>query len=74
MLSDRNLRGYGLELLASVRWIANENPTARKDVELLVEEVRGWTRRKGRMFTEKHIRSAWETLRDKGWMAEPAHV
>jgi O-acetyl-ADP-ribose deacetylase (regulator of RNase III) len=65
---------YGLELLASIHWIASEHPERREDVDLLVEEVRSWTPRKGRMFSEKHIRRAWESLRDKGWTAEPAHA
>jgi O-acetyl-ADP-ribose deacetylase (regulator of RNase III) len=65
---------YGLELLASVHWIANEDMEASQDLDWLTEKVRGWTRRKGRMFTEEHIRSAWETLRDKGWVAESAHA
>ena len=65
---------YGLELLASVHSIANEDMEASQDLDWLTEKVRGWTRRKGRMFTEEHIRSAWETLRDKGWVAESAHA
>ena len=73
-LADGYETPYGLELLASVHWIANEDPQASSDVDLLVEEVRSWTPRKGRMFTEKHIRSAWESLRNKGWMTEPASV
>ena len=65
---------YGLELLASVHWIAREDPVAATHVDELVEKVRSWTPRKGRMFTERHIRSAWESLRGKGWMNELAHV
>lgn len=63
---------YGLELLASVHWIVNEEPTGPHDVDRVVEKVRTWTPRKGRMFTEMHIRKAWKSLLDKGWMAESA--
>ncbi|MCV7027503.1 macro domain-containing protein [Mycolicibacterium novocastrense] len=65
---------YGLELLASVHWIAKEDPRASGDADLLVKEVQKWTPRKGRMFSEMHIRRAWENLRGKGWVTEPAHV
>jgi hypothetical protein len=65
---------YGLELLASVHWIAHENSTTNLDIDQVVEQVQSWTPRKGRMFTEKHIRSAWESLRDKGWVAESSPV
>jgi O-acetyl-ADP-ribose deacetylase (regulator of RNase III) len=65
---------YGLELLASVHWIFCENPNATTDVGKLIEKVREWTPRKERMFTEKHIRSAWESLRNEGWIAELAHA
>jgi O-acetyl-ADP-ribose deacetylase (regulator of RNase III) len=61
---------YGLELLASVHWIAHETSTPSPNIDQLVEQVRSWTPRKGRMFTEKHVRSAWTSLRDKGWVDE----
>ena len=52
---------YGLELLASVHWISREDPVgSADDIDRLVDQVREWTPRKGRMFTEKHIRSALE--------------
>ena len=73
-LADGYETPYGLELLASVHWVVRQEPDTSTDVDQLVEKVRSWTPRKGRMFTEKHIRSAWESLRNKGWMAEPAHV
>lgn len=44
------------------------------DVDRIVEMVRSWTPRKGRMFTERHIRNAWGNLRDKGWMTEAVHA
>lgn len=65
---------YGLELLASVHWILCETPDTATDVDKLIEAVRGWTSRKERMFTESHIRRAWETLRNDGWIAELAHT
>lgn len=52
---------YGMELLASVHWIAHETPNAARDPELATRLVREWTPREGRMFTADHIRVAWST-------------
>ncbi len=65
---------YGLELLASVHWITREEPATATDVDELVVKVREWTPRKGRMFTENHIRSAWKNLRNDGWITEAVHT
>lgn len=58
---------YGLELLASVHWVMTENPAAVDDPDVAVQAVQGWTQRKGRLFTDDHIRTAWRALRDRGW-------
>jgi len=61
---------YGMELLASVHWVATrEEPSAATDAELAAKLVHRWTPRKGRMFTSEHVRAAWECLRDRGWLA-----
>jgi O-acetyl-ADP-ribose deacetylase (regulator of RNase III) len=70
-LADGFETPYGLELLASVHWIANEDPEPSANAVRVVTNVRSWTPRKGRMFTEKHILSALANLRDKGWVAAP---
>ncbi|HEX7662601.1 MAG TPA: hypothetical protein VF444_24310 [Pseudonocardiaceae bacterium] len=59
---------YGLELLASVHWIAEETPEAAANLDLATNLVRSWTPRKGRMFTSDHIRVAWQALHDRGWL------
>jgi O-acetyl-ADP-ribose deacetylase (regulator of RNase III) len=69
-LADGYETPYGLELLASVHWVMNEDPKAATDLDRLVDMIRTWTPRKGRMFTEKHIRNAWENLKGKGWTSE----
>ena len=48
---------YGLELLASVHWIMVNDETA-VDVRQVAERVQSWSSRKGRLFTEDHIRRA----------------
>lgn len=53
---------YGLELLASTHWvIRHEN--AINDAP---ERVCGWTRRKGRIFTDAHVKAAITHLQDVG--------
>ena len=59
---------YGLELLASVHWMACRKQD-NDDFESVVRQVQSWNRRKQRMFTEGHIKAAWCRLRDHGWLA-----
>lgn len=65
---------YGMELLASVHWIAHENQEAATDPGVAVPLVRSWTPRKGRMFTPDHVRVAWETLHRRGWLPTDARL
>lgn len=65
---------YGLELLASVHWIAHETPDASVNLELATSLVRDWTPRKGRMFTPEHIHVAWNALHDRGWLPTVGHA
>ena len=62
---------YGLELLASVHWMA-----ARKgnvdDLSGVTKRVQSWSQRKRRMFTAQHIESAWQRLHDHSWLATAA--
>ena len=64
---------YGLELLASVHWMA-----ARKgnvdDLGGVTKRVQDWSQRKRRMFTAQHIESAWQRLHDHGWLATAAKM
>ena len=56
---------YGLELPATVRWV-NSHGEPGED-ESVIASVRGWSRRKGRMFRPDHIWTALGVLRDRGW-------
>lgn len=60
---------YGLELLASLHWIAKEEDAAREDPDVALKLLWDWTPRKGRLFREDHLRTAWSRLRDTGWLA-----
>jgi O-acetyl-ADP-ribose deacetylase (regulator of RNase III) len=57
---------FGLELLATVHWVAKREQAA--SVEDAVEKVYAWNERK-RRFSPRQIRIAFETLRAKGWLA-----
>jgi O-acetyl-ADP-ribose deacetylase (regulator of RNase III) len=58
---------YGMELLATVHWLAHEDHRTAVDVEIAIEQVRNWSTRKAELFKPEHIRKAWERLRDQGW-------
>ncbi|WP_052314982.1 hypothetical protein [Thiocystis violascens] len=59
---------YGMELLASVHWVAvHEDPPARsgQDAE---RAVRDWNERKHRVFQAQHVQVAWRRLESSGWL------
>ncbi len=56
---------FGLELLATVHWVFAEDPS-RSDEEVVFYTHR-WNQRK-KQFSERQIRLALQTLRDKGWI------
>ncbi|RZM79542.1 type II toxin-antitoxin system antitoxin DNA ADP-ribosyl glycohydrolase DarG [Leptolyngbya iicbica] len=60
---------YGMEMLATLHWVAQENPKAAEDVDVAIAAVQAWSDRKRRLFKPQHLRKAWERLRDYGWMA-----
>lgn len=60
---------YGMELLATVHWVAkSECEDARTDAEVAIREVHSWNDRKRRLMQPDHIRVAWRTLHDKNWL------
>ena len=62
---------FGLELLATVHWVATEHPSST-DNEVIAHTY-AWGYRK-RQFSERQIRLALQTLRDKDWMSTNATV
>ena len=56
---------FGLELLATVHWVAAERPDAGD--EQIIEYTYAWGYRK-RMFSERQIRLAFRELLDQGWL------
>lgn len=67
---------YGLELLATVHWLGTiEDSRAAEDSNAAVKLVLAWSRRKARLFTERHIEFAWRRLhsaRPQDWFERPA--
>ncbi|MFG0294558.1 MAG: Appr-1-p processing protein, partial [Maioricimonas sp. JB045] len=57
---------YGMELLTTVDWVCRRE--GARTLEEAVDKTWAWNDRK-RMFPEQHIVSAWETLRQQGWLA-----
>jgi len=60
---------YGMEMLATVHWVAKENPQAAVDVEAAILEVQGWSDRKRNLFKPSHLQKAWQHLKDQGWFS-----
>jgi O-acetyl-ADP-ribose deacetylase (regulator of RNase III) len=63
---------YGMELLASVHWVAmQENPAAGASAEETEKGVLNWNERKRGLFKPRHIRLAWNRLKETGWLESP---
>lgn len=59
---------YGMELLATVHWVATHGDHPATKVETAVEQVQHWNSRKQRLFTPPHVETAWNRLKDAGWL------
>jgi O-acetyl-ADP-ribose deacetylase (regulator of RNase III) len=62
---------YGMEMLATVHWVAQHNPQAAVDVEVAIAEVQAWSDRKRSLFKPSHLQKAWQRLKDQGWLIMP---
>lgn len=59
---------YGMELLATVHWIAAAAPSGVTDTDVAAK-VAEWSPRKARMFTPEHVGTALATLREHGLLS-----
>lgn len=59
---------YGLELLATVHWVTQEDEAAKQDASVAVERVHEWSERKRTTFSPEHIKLAWSRLAEDGWL------
>ena len=53
---------YGMELLATVHWVAKDDPDSA------VAAVHKWSVRKRKLFKPRHIHLAWNQIRSEGWI------
>lgn len=53
---------YGLELLATVHWVAKRDMPLATDADFAISKVHSWNARKAKVFSEEHIRKAWTRL------------
>lgn len=61
---------YGMELLATVHWVATKVGDSLVPPEgEVVNRIQAWSRRKARLFTERHINVAYERLLHQGWFS-----
>ena len=59
---------YGLELLATIHFLAMLDSSVAENVNSAIRAVHGWSVRKG-AFPATHIKIAWEQLQEQGWFA-----
>lgn len=59
---------YGLELLASVHWVARHEEVPAMTADDAARLVGDWSFRKGQVFKPPHIDAAWARLSDKRWI------
>ncbi len=60
---------YGMELLATVHWLAHEDLLVASDANQAVAKVHEWSSRKASLFKSEHIQKAWERLHKEGWLS-----
>ncbi len=58
---------YGMEMLATIHWVATEDPQAAVDCEQAITGVLEWSDRKRHLFKHNHLRKAWERLHEQNW-------
>lgn len=71
-LVARLIRGfetpYGMELLATVYWVANESPEVTEEPDLVIEKVQKWSPRKKFRMRPQHINKALNRLKQENWL------
>ena len=59
---------YGMELLATVHWVATKYPKPAQNSEQAIAFVHEWSDRKRQLFKREHIRKAWQRLHEQNWL------
>lgn len=58
---------FGMELLATVHWVATQPPHA-ESLEDAIEAVHAWSPRKRELMKPGHIAAAWRRLEETSWL------
>lgn len=67
-LIDGFQSAYGMELLATVHWVATNKPFARDSSEAL-SAIRDWSSRKAELMQPAHVDAAWARLASQSWIS-----
>lgn len=59
---------YGMELLASVHWLATHEDPAAASAEQAVAGIQHWNQRKQKTFQPAHLHVAWQRLVSEGFV------
>jgi len=59
---------YGMELLASVHWLAVHQTPPASSADAAASGMAAWNARKQKMFQPAHINVAWERLAEEKWI------
>lgn len=63
---------FGMELLATVHWVATREDTeAARNPEAALTAVRAWSTRKAELMRPEQVTAAWKRLKDLGWIGAP---
>lgn len=57
---------FGMELLASVHWVAKQE--GAKDAQQALQKIQSWNPRKNQLMQANHVESAWQQLQRLGWV------
>jgi O-acetyl-ADP-ribose deacetylase (regulator of RNase III) len=66
-LIDGFQSSYGMELLATVHWVA-KNEVDLQTKESATEAIHAWNNRKKQLMSPQHIGIAWDRLHQFGWI------
>ncbi len=70
-LIDGYQSAYGMELLATVHWVATNEPFAQNSGAALLA-IRNWSARKAELMQAAHVDAAWGRLTSQGWISSNA--
>lgn len=57
---------FGMELLASVHWVAKREGAA--DAQQALQKIQSWNPRKNQLMQASHVAAAWQQLQQLGWV------